>query len=492
MKQILALLSFFAFFCLGFSQNLTAKLVAKSNGKPIPYANIKTGKYSGVISNDEGYFTIHAQTDDSKTIEITCMGFESKTLSISEIKKLNFTIALKDAVNQLNEVLITNKRPNADAIIEKVRSKISENYDNELNAYSIFHRNTDRVDFRNLGFEIEKASHVKKKNINDANASLEKMASEIIASDMVHFKDFKGEFFNLNPDSSKIKVSKATKLLDSKNNFSIDDVQKKTQNIVLKYLDTTITYKLKSGLFKIEDTLSLTDEQFKDFEKQVYNMPYLNNESRNLLRKAQFFEESFLSNIINPKLYDYAYDGSALKDGKLFYLIDFEPRRGKSKYGGKLYISEADYAITRVDYGYYKNRHGQKVNLKLVLGVKFIANVDEGTLLFEKNQNGKYHPKYLKQTTGAYFYVNRDLKFIENSRARNKTNINFKIEGQNLNKEELLFTANEKLTLEGFKLIKQDDTVPYTLLSSFEETIWGDGDILEPTLEMKTFDASED
>ena len=43
--------------------------------------------------------------------------------------------------------------------------------------------------------------------------------------------------------------------------FSIDDVQERAQKLVYKYLDTTTTYKLKSGLFKIEDSMSLKSDE---------------------------------------------------------------------------------------------------------------------------------------------------------------------------------------------------------------------------------------
>ena len=65
----------------------------------------------------------------------------------------------------------------------------------------------------------------------------------------------------------------------------------------------------------------------------------------------------------------------------------------------------------------------------------------------------------------------------------------FKIEGNNRSKEELLFTANSKLSLPGFEAIKQEKVVPYKQLSRFEKTIWDNEQIIEPTLEMKEFES---
>ncbi|WP_171946629.1 carboxypeptidase-like regulatory domain-containing protein [Flaviramulus basaltis] len=492
MKKIIFTLFTFISFTTLFAQSITAKIIDKNTRNPIPYATIKTGDYSGIISNEEGYFTLNTENDDLKTVTISCLGYQSKTLSIQNIKDLNSLIKLEEAVNQLNEVFISNKKPNADSIIAKVKARIDDNYDTNLIKYNIFHRTTDYIDFKSLDFEIEKASHVKKKNLDDANSSLSALSKKIRESDIKHFTDFKGELYSLNKDSSKLVVAKATKLIDYKNDFSVEEIQNKAQSIVLKYLDTTKTYKLKTGLFKIEDSLSLNDDEFKEKrQKNQFDIKHLNSETKGLLRKSQFYENSFLSKLIDPDLYEYTFEDFIYNNGELNYIITFSPSKGKAKYTGKLFVSDDDFAITRVDYTYYKNRHGEKINLKLILGVKYIANVSEGLLLFEKNNGNKYQPKYLKQITGSYFYVNRDLKFIENSSDKNKIGFSFKIEGDNRNKEELLFTENSKLTLEDFTAIKQSDVVTFKVLNKFEKTTWENEETLEPSQEMKAFKVEE-
>ena len=152
-----------------------------------------------------------------------------------------------------------------------------------------------------------------------------------------------------------------------------------------------------------------------------------------------FVDNSFLKTILDPKLYDYTFEDAGYNNDELTYIISYKPRKGKAKFTGKLFISDENYAITKVDYKYYGSRHGEKLNLKFLLGIKFIENVNEGTYIYEKNSENKYQPKYIKRIKGAYFYVNRDLKLIENSREKNKVGFSFKIEGDNRNKEEILF-----------------------------------------------------
>ena len=163
------------------------------------------------------------------------------------------------------------------------------------------------------------------------------------------------------------------------------------------------------------------------------------------------------------------------------------PRKSKAKYAGHIYVSNENYAVTKFDYSYYKSRHGSKLNLKLLLGVKYIENLNEGTILYQKTSENKYQPKYIKQISGSYFYVSRGLKFIENSSAKNKIGIDFTIEGDNRNKQELLVTANNKLTLADFNLIKEVKKTPIQILKKFENTTWKNEETLEPLEEMKGF-----
>ncbi|WP_445736491.1 carboxypeptidase-like regulatory domain-containing protein [Mariniflexile sp.] len=288
---------FFLFFLcstLGFSQHITAKIIDKNTKSPIPFATIKTGEYSGVISNEEGYFNLHTEDGNLYNITISCMGYKSKTLNVDAIKTANFVIALEESVNQLREVYISNKKLDADAIIAKVRSKINENYDFILTKYNIFYRATDYADFKSLDFEIEKASHVSSKNINKANYSLDSLSKHIIASKIIQFSDFKGELFQLDKDSSKLVVAKATKLIDHKKDFSIDKVQEKAQALMLKYLDTTKTYKVKTGIFKVEDSLSLTDGAFKKAKEKENKISNLKQQTHSLIKNSQFYDGSLL------------------------------------------------------------------------------------------------------------------------------------------------------------------------------------------------------
>ncbi|MBU2952072.1 DUF5686 and carboxypeptidase regulatory-like domain-containing protein [Tamlana agarivorans] len=468
------------------SQSITAQLIDKGNGNPIPYATIKTNEHQGVISNEEGFFTIHID-ESVKTLSISCLGYKHKTIETKDLKNTNTIITLEEALNQLDEVFISNKTPNARSIIAKARENLSKNYTSKLNKYNVFSRMTNYIDFKVLEFEIEKASHVNNKNIEAANTDLVAMSKKVRESNMVQFEDFKGELYSLNRDSSKIKVSKATKLLDHTNDFSLDDIQEKSQKIVLKYLDSSKTYKIKSGLFKLEDSLDLNDEKLKNLQKKEYQLNALNTNTRRGLRGAQFYQDAFLNKFLDEDLYQYRIESTTFDNDELTYVIRFIPRKSKAKYTGSLSINHGDFAITKVDYHYSEGKQGKKINLKFLLGVKYIHTISSGTILYNKSSDSLYHPKYIKHNYGNYFYASRDVKFIENSRDKNKVSFSFTVEGSSRFKQELLITGHEALSEVAFNAVKQDTAVAYKELKKFDKSIWGKDQILEPSTEIKNF-----
>ncbi|OYX28198.1 MAG: hypothetical protein B7Z06_02230 [Flavobacteriales bacterium 32-35-8] len=471
------------------AQNITAKLIDKSSKAPIPFATIKTGEYSGVISNEEGYFTISADVQENTPLLISFMGYGSKSLTIANIKALNYVIELEPAVNQLDEVYLSNKKPNIDSIIARVKRHAPKNYNTDLRQYDIFRRVADYVDFENLNFEIDKASQVKKQQLEKVNTDLQALTNAIMNSKTVQYVDFKGTLYTQTKDSTKLIVNKATKLLDHTKDFSIDNVQERAKNIMLRYLDTTKTYKVKTGLFKIEDSLSFAEmkKEEQEAKKEEFDVNQLKGGTKRLLRFSRFYDNSFLMTILNPRLYDYVIDDITVYNQQLTYIISYQPKKGKAKYSGKLYVSDDDYAITKITYSYFENRHGSKLNLKFLLGVKYEENLSSGLVLYQKQSDSTYQPKYINHESGSYFYVSRDLTLIENSKDRFKLSTDFTIEGSNRSKEELLITTTKATTLNDYNKVTQQKKIPYQTLTKFDNTIWGSEETLEPLQEMKAF-----
>ena len=168
------------------------------------------------------------------------------------------------------------------------------------------------------------------------------------------------------------------------------------------------------------------------------------------------------------------------------YAVSFRPRKRRSKFEGTLYVDAATFAVLKSDYQYARGREGEKVNLKLLLGVKYVENLDRGTLIFKQNTNGKYYPYYIQKEYGNYFYLHRNLKFIENGPASKKVQFDFLLEGGLRQKESLLLSPSGTPQAE-LASLESPEKIPVKKLEQYEPTIWQDTQIIAPLEEMKNF-----
>jgi len=473
-----------------FAQSFSAKIIDKATKEPIPYAAIQTAEYKGVISNEEGVFNIDLEQNTISQVTISSLGYKTDIFTITYIKNNNFIIEIEPSINELNTVYLSNTRPNVDSIIAKAVRNLGKNYRSDSLSHKLFYRETSYMDFEKLAFEIKKASHVKKKQLKDANDDLETMANSVMSSNYVHFTDFMGDLSVLN-DSSKLDVKQANQIINANKDFSLENIQERAQHIVLKYLDTTLTYKLKSGLFKVEDSLSLANNNESEDNKQEFEIKDLKSNATNVLDRIQPSPNSLLNNLLNAQYYSYTLQDVSFYNNTMVYAIQYKPRKAKAKYSGTIYIEDDSFAVLKTDYTYAKGKRGSKLNLRLILGVKYIEKASTGTIIFKKNAENWYAPRYAKHESGHYFYISRPLKFIENSRSKNKVLFDFKIEGVAKNKVELLFTNTSTISATAFNALKEAKMIPYQKQRKYDAAVWGTNETLAPTEELKSFDASK-
>ncbi|WP_431134349.1 carboxypeptidase-like regulatory domain-containing protein [Psychroserpens mesophilus] len=484
MKVIYQLFFFLIFITTAQAQDLTVTVIDADTKEPIPFVAIQTAQYKGVMSNDEGVFVINIEDVSDNQISLSCLGYNPLTIPLEDIKNSNFIIRLKSAVNELDTVYLSNSRPNVNSIISNVNKNLKLNYKSDSLSYQLFFRETVYVDFEKLELEVNKASHFKKKQLEDVNTQLANMGTEVQNSNIVYFKDFSGDLHVLDNANKKIKVDKATQIINSKKDFSIDNIQKEGQRIILKYLDTTKTFKLKSGLFKIEDSLSLANANDKD-KFNEFEIDNLKGNASTLMQRSQTDSNSILRKVLDAENYNYTISNITFEEEETIYLIEFTPRRSRAKFSGSMYVSDKSFAVLKLDYQYSEGKRGYKLNLRLLFGVKYIENVKQGTIIFKPNEQNYYEPRYIKSETGQYFYVNRPLKFIENSNDRNKTEFNFKIEGNSKNREELLFISIDAIDMNAFNTITEPKTIKFESLRAYDSNTWSGIETLAPTKELK-------
>jgi hypothetical protein len=130
MKKIL-LFGFLLFQFLGFAQSKVAVIIDAVTGETIPYANIKMGTSSNNVSNSEGKFNVSdALENQSLTLEISYIGYETQILTVKELEQQNFIIKLVQGIYELNNMDVSDKKEHVASIIAKVKNNLKENYIN--------------------------------------------------------------------------------------------------------------------------------------------------------------------------------------------------------------------------------------------------------------------------------------------------------------------------------------------------------------------------
>nr|WP_321246831.1 carboxypeptidase-like regulatory domain-containing protein [uncultured Psychroserpens sp.] len=474
------------------AQDITAKIIDSNTKAAIPFVAVQTAAYKGVISNEEGEFIINLEDVDSNTIELSCLGYQTLTIPLEDLESNNYIIQLEPAINELNIIYLTNTKPNVDSIISRVNKNLIKNYKSDALSYNFFYRETSYTDFENLDLKIKKSSKVKKRQLTEANDKLAKMGNGIMNGNFVYFTDYSGTLNVMDDSLKKLNVDKATKIINSNNNVSLEAIQKNAQNTVLTYLDTTLTYKLKTGLFKIEDSLSLNDDNEDEQDLDEFKINDLKENTLSVLQKSQIDRSGMLKKILNADTYEYKLENASIANGETIYLITFQPRRSSAHFTGSLYVSEDTYGVLKLDYRYAKGKKGEKLNLKLLFGIKYIENVNTGTIIYQQNNEDIYEPRYIKSESGQYFYLNRPLKFIENSSDRDKTTFNFKIVGNMISREELLFSSINALDRLVFDTLVEKEVITYEVLRKYDASTWSGKQTLAPSVELKTFDGNKD
>lgn len=487
---------------LALAQNLTAKIVDSQSGESIPYANIRVNN-ENLISNEEGYFTLsEANSTDGSVLSISYLGYVGRQVSVGDIKNAGNVVKLQMGIVELDNVNVSNQKPDPNKIMAMAKSQLKKNYAFNGQPYknTIFFRQSNLFKPSVVDVEIDKSTGFSKQNLREANSKLSNLTNAVIAHPPLEYTDILCNYYRANTTSAdkqvplaKYEVVKAVKLKSENRSSNMDDLQKQATQIMLQHLDSTKYYRIKSGMIGSRDTVSLR----KDFNKKKNKKPENSQHTRSkenlmaFMTRNNLLTSKKLDFVNKTELYEYTYEGATYNgDQDFVYVIGFKPRKSKANYEGKLYISDTDYAVLRADYNLAAGKRISGLNLKLLLGVKFSDNHSKGTIIYRKNQVGDgYGLQYALEENGQYFYVHRPLKFIElTDKEEDVVKFDFKVEANTRDKVEFLTLSTGETTADAIEKLKETD-FSFTTMNSYDPKVWKDYGAIEPIEEMKKFKA---
>jgi len=477
-------LFFFGCFSL-ISQTITGKVVDNVSLEPIQNVAIITNLNRGSTSNIDGEFII--QSKGLETITFSSLGYVTLTINFDEFKKLKYTVLLVEKVNELDEIQLNLAKISLDSIILKTQKSMKENFVSGALNSNFYMKENSFINFIKLELDLDKSTLLTRKNRKIAEKELTEYANNLKNSD----PNFSNEFYG-NIKTKKLFIEKTKKFqnidkidtvqgyksMQNRKKITIEDAQNDLQSIVLKHLNKNETYKVSTGLFPIEDSLSIKEvinETDSLNLENTFNENFALSGFNTSKYKGRFFNSQRQQNFLSQKYYEHTLETNAILGSKMMYVLNFEPRKSKSKYSGKIFINPTDFTIAKIDYQFADGKRGQNVNLKWLLGIKVSEDINTITLFYEKNEENKVYVSYYKEIRGTYAYVHRPIKFKENSRTKNKVKFDIKIELDTKETTEVLITNVFSIEAQETKPVTKDSPLKrfeYITNEAYNKSAW--------------------
>ena len=298
MKQLSLL---FLFFTLSFQAQFQVNGIIKNaeTKKPLPFATIKTENDVSTIADVDGKFHF-LLTSQPENLTVSYVGFESKTISLFEIKTF-FNILLSPKIDALKEVAISNVNP-ANAVITKViEEKRNNNPQKKLRSF----------EFKSYNKLLVTA------NPDSISGKIDTLFVNAVTKDKI-----------AKIDSSDYKFKK---IIDKQHLFLTEKVsQFQFEKPVLK--ETILGTKMAGFKEPIYEFLGFSLQSFSIYDD-----------------KYELFETKYKSPISNNSLKEYRYKilDTISIDNREVIVVYFKNKISRKGLEGLLYIDKENFAIAK-------------------------------------------------------------------------------------------------------------------------------------------------
>lgn len=488
-------------FCLA-QESISATLIDSTSLKPVSYATITLNNSYGVISNEHGKFQLNLKKKltDNDSIFISCLGY--KSLHIPTNKSIDSVIFLSAKTFELNETIVTSKNYTAEEIIKKVKEGLQRNYDFGYSKSKLFYRESGFTNILKSNITIEKTT------IPEFNQSFIDSIVTAIPKNSDSYTEILGTMYGkINDDESqKLDVIKASRLYDKNSEITFEAFEKRINTIFRKNIKRDSYFKIKSGIFgskqemdtafydntASKDAIELIEEQKKRELKEKENfLKYKRHSITKLEQNSFIFDNTDLNFLEKSNRYTFELEDFAYLNNNYVYKITFTPKR-RENYKGTMYINPINFSVERID---YENTKPLK-NFSL-LGITYNFYMQKGTLVYTKNNSGKYALKFAEVENGYKSGVKRPIKIIEknkNVKGRRKQNeiagkIHFVV--SNITKKELVLFKNESILKNEFDQFKEKASIKPIYLPAYDPEFWKGHNVIEPNEAIKSFKSIE-
>lgn len=484
------------------AQEISALVIDSQTRQPIPYATVQYAPNKGVITNDEGRFSVLYGTGKLDSLEISSLGYNTLKLGLKDIKE---TIYLKPSSIELKDVFLSNKNLTGKEIVKRVKDKVKSNYNFNHAHKRFFFRESNLNSIKKFDLLVEKST------IPELNQNFFTSVSNNVPKTTDSYKEVLGDFYG-NYSDQKLKVVKAANLHNPQNTQGLTDLMDRLEKILKVNIKNNSVLKIKSGIigFKMgadeftedlgeekavaekpkEKTEEEKEKELADSMKSLKNST--NSSIKNLMQSMFWKEDVPLDVFEKSNKYNFSVDGYTQIDNSIVYIIFFEPKRG-ADFKGKIYVNTSDFGVHRLEYTNVKAL--KKFRL---FGISTSEDVLRGKMIFSRDDNGKYNPSYLEQEKGESFGVDRPLtiieknKFVGGRRKQNELDLEVKVHVGQIKKYQLVVFENAPIEESTFKAIDVSAPFEFKTFKVYNPEFWNGHNIIEPNAAIKAFTALEE
>ncbi len=471
------------------AQTFSAKVIDQETNEPIPFASAQYGEYSGAITNEEGVFNFTLKTKAAVTdsLHLSSMGYDEKSFSLQT--KLDSIIYLAPKAFELNSVYLSNNPLDPEEIIEKIKENMDANHKKNLTKKKIFIRHSDLSKTKKADFGFQKST------IAELDKHLIDSIAGLLPKQSAHYFEASGDLYG-DDSKHKLHIDKAAELYDKKKDLSMEGLSEKMERIFKENVKPDSYLKIKSGFFstKVElDSLKAAHQEESDAivkagEDNDHSFSrYMKDCISEMYSELFYNENSKIDIITKSNRYEFTQDDYTYIDDSPVYIMTFKPK-AKKDFKGRMYVNMEDFAIMRLEF-----ENVRPLKTFGLLGISYQHNLFKGHMLFQKNAEGSYSPKYLEMDSGKLFGLDRPLKVIEKNkhvngkRKQNELSLKLDLELSQRNKYELVIFDSETINDSAYESALDNKEIEATYLSKYDPDFWQSNNIIEPNAAIQAF-----
>jgi len=492
---------------IGSSQEdlITAKILDSATAQPIPYVTILLSNKKGVITNQEGRFSIQLGENNTSTdsLYISCIGYKSMAHAVTEFK--DSIIYLPAKAIELNDVILSNKQYTASEIIAQVKANLDKNYNKDFTKKKLFFRESYRSHLVKTDYTFIKST------IAELNKKfLDSVLRTVPKSDNRYTEVLCNLYGNYEKDSQKIDLIKASELYDKNSELDLTSLEERFNEIVKENVKPDSYFKIKSGLFGTKvgadelfesetdstDSAALQKEleerKKREVERKSNFAKYRKSTMGRIFKNLFFMKDSDLNFIRKSGKYKFTLQEFTYLGEDAVYIVDFEPKT-KADYKGRLYINSDDFAIIRVDYENVK-----PVRKFKLLGISMSEDLAAGKMIFAKDIDNRYTLRFMEAENGSRVGIRRPLKIIEKNkhvkgrRKQNELSVKIDMAVRGGSKFEIVIFDTDNISQAQFDGYTENNTVLPVYMPRYNPEFWKGYNIIEPNQAIKEFTAQEE